>query len=235
MAIGEQLKLENLSAADLGRQIVRRHTYEGRWTGKEHTTETFGTLAGWGKAGIVFLRNAEGIAEVEMNQCWFCDTNVGKAVAVAAPTAEPVKETLVVNKEHYGWLLNCPPSDGNFKSNLQRADADTIKAVLQNTIKCNNKTNCGSCRNRRLLMPDTKTFSIEEQLAAVQREIGMRERVYPNLIANRKMTPAKAEYEKGAMQAVYESLKTLDNLQQINNAARPVTRRNECPNRKCKT
>lgn len=35
-----------------------------------------------------------------------------------------------IDKAVYGWLTNCPPSDINFKSKLERADEITVKAAL---------------------------------------------------------------------------------------------------------
>lgn len=39
----------------------------------------------------------------------------------------------------YSWLLTCPPSDSNFTYELQKADAGTIQAVLDNLPEANNK------------------------------------------------------------------------------------------------
>lgn len=44
------------------------------------------------------------------------------------------------------------------------------------------------------------------QIAAVRREIAMRERVYPGWTASGRMTQAKAEHEIAAMKAVLETL-----------------------------
>jgi hypothetical protein len=51
--------------------------------------------------------------------------------------------------------------------------------------------------------------SIEVQVAAVKREIGMRERVYPRRVADGKMTQQKANEEIAAMQAVLETLEKI--------------------------
>lgn len=50
-------------------------------------------------------------------------------------------------------------------------------------------------------------FSHQELLACVQREIGLRERVYPRFIQSGKIKADKAEYELAAMRAVLEKLK----------------------------
>lgn len=51
-----------------------------------------------------------------------------------------------------------------------------------------------------------QTISIPEQLACVEREIKMRERVYPRCVADKRMTQAKADHELAAMRAVRETL-----------------------------
>jgi hypothetical protein len=48
--------------------------------------------------------------------------------------------------------------------------------------------------------------SIDDQIKCVQREIGMRERVYPRWVEQKKMTQEKADYEIAAMKAVLASL-----------------------------
>jgi hypothetical protein len=60
-------------------------------------------------------------------------------------------------------------------------------------------------------------ISLERQIACVEREISMRQRVYPNWVANRKMTEAKANEEIAVMQEV---LKTLQELQIMQEAVR---------------
>lgn len=49
-------------------------------------------------------------------------------------------------------------------------------------------------------------LGIAAQIAAVQRELEMRQRVYPGLIARGKMTRSTAEYEFSAMRAVLRTL-----------------------------
>lgn len=56
---------------------------------------------------------------------------------------------------------------------------------------------------------------IKEQIACVKREITMRLRVYPRLIAAGKMTPTKADYEVGAMRAVLATLETVAATEQL--------------------
>lgn len=55
-------------------------------------------------------------------------------------------------------------------------------------------------------MPDV---SILDQLRAVEREIGMRRRVYPHRVADGKMTQARATSEIAAMEAVADTLRGL--------------------------
>ncbi len=59
-------------------------------------------------------------------------------------------------------------------------------------------------------------YTLEMQIAAVRREIAMRERAYPRWVANAKMKPEKAVVELGAMRAV---LVTLEGLQERSRAA----------------
>lgn len=53
----------------------------------------------------------------------------------------------------------------------------------------------------------SQPISIDEQMKCVQREIRMRENVYPKWVAAGKMSPAKAESELAMMKAVLETLK----------------------------
>lgn len=57
-------------------------------------------------------------------------------------------------------------------------------------------------------MPDV-AVTLEEQLACVEREIGLRLRVYPRWVASGKMRPASADKEIERMQAVRDTLKGL--------------------------
>ncbi len=49
-----------------------------------------------------------------------------------------------------------------------------------------------------------------QQIAEVEREIGMRELVYPRQVAAKKMTQQKADWLLTAMRAVLATLKSLD-------------------------
>lgn len=50
-------------------------------------------------------------------------------------------------------------------------------------------------------------ITIEDQIKAVEREIGMRRRVYPNWVASKRMNQEKADKEIASMEAVLETLK----------------------------
>lgn len=50
-------------------------------------------------------------------------------------------------------------------------------------------------------------ITIEDQIKAVEREIGMRRRVYPNWVASKRMSQEKADKEIKNMEAVLETLK----------------------------
>lgn len=51
--------------------------------------------------------------------------------------------------------------------------------------------------------------NISEQIAAVEREINMRYRVYPSWVAKNRLSQAKADHEIEAMESVLETLRAL--------------------------
>jgi hypothetical protein len=51
--------------------------------------------------------------------------------------------------------------------------------------------------------------SLTDQIASVNREIGMRRRVYPGWVRQKKMTEGQADAEIAAMEAVAETLRAL--------------------------
>ncbi len=51
------------------------------------------------------------------------------------------------------------------------------------------------------------TPTIAEQIASVERELGMRKRVYPRWVANGKLNQAAADLEMRRMEAVRDTLK----------------------------
>jgi hypothetical protein len=53
------------------------------------------------------------------------------------------------------------------------------------------------------------TADLSEQIACVERELAMRQRVYPRQVAAGKMTEAKAQHEIRVMQSVLETLRDL--------------------------
>ena len=50
-------------------------------------------------------------------------------------------------------------------------------------------------------------ISTEEKIAALEREIAMRRRVYPNRVAEKKMTQQKADYELRVMEQILADLR----------------------------
>lgn len=68
------------------------------------------------------------------------------------------------------------------------------------------------------------SFSLEQQIACVEREIGMRERVYPRWVNSRppKLTQKKADEELGAMRAVLGTLNHVRNQEAAKVQRRPV-------------
>lgn len=58
-------------------------------------------------------------------------------------------------------------------------------------------------------------FSIDEQIACVEREIKMREHVYPRFVGQGKMAQEKADREIATMRAVLESLRFLLQIQKM--------------------
>lgn len=57
-----------------------------------------------------------------------------------------------------------------------------------------------------LLAGQEQPVTLKQQIECVEREIGFRERVYPRLIAAKKMTQPKADHELRAMRAVLNTL-----------------------------
>jgi len=53
-------------------------------------------------------------------------------------------------------------------------------------------------------------ISIEDQIAAVRREIAMRERVYDSWVRSGKMKRGKADYEIACMKAVLATLQEIE-------------------------
>ncbi len=55
-------------------------------------------------------------------------------------------------------------------------------------------------------MADLFPLTLDDQIACVKREIGMREFVYPRRVADGKMKQDKADHELAAMKAVLATL-----------------------------
>ena len=58
------------------------------------------------------------------------------------------------------------------------------------------------------LLPE-RPIDLRQQIEAVEREIHMREKVYPDWVARKRMRPEKADYELKAMRAVLATLTKL--------------------------
>ena len=55
-------------------------------------------------------------------------------------------------------------------------------------------------------MPPLIPYSLDDQIQCVQREIAMRERVYPKWVSSGRMTERKADHELQCMRAVLATL-----------------------------
>ena len=51
-------------------------------------------------------------------------------------------------------------------------------------------------------MPEPRAFTDKEKLQALQREIGMRRKVYPGRVVAGKMTPEDSDWEIAIMEAI---------------------------------
>lgn len=56
---------------------------------------------------------------------------------------------------------------------------------------------------------DNERLPIDLQIQCVQREISLRERVYPRFVERRTMTQERADYELKAMRDVLATLKSI--------------------------
>ncbi|HEY2146645.1 MAG TPA: hypothetical protein VGH32_01830 [Pirellulales bacterium] len=59
------------------------------------------------------------------------------------------------------------------------------------------------------------TFTYTQKLEAVRRELRLRQRVYPNRIESRRMTPQEADYQIKIMEAIiedYDEMAKIDRL-----------------------
>lgn len=55
----------------------------------------------------------------------------------------------------------------------------------------------------------SQEYTLDQQIAAVKREIKLREQTYPRMVANARMKPEKSAYELGVMRAVLQTLTKL--------------------------
>jgi hypothetical protein len=56
-------------------------------------------------------------------------------------------------------------------------------------------------------MQELFPIPLDEQIACVEREIKLRQRVYPRRVSDRKMSQAQANKQIGLMEAVLDSLR----------------------------
>lgn len=54
------------------------------------------------------------------------------------------------------------------------------------------------------------TVPLSVQIKSIEREIGMRKRVYPRWVENNRMSQAKADEEIAAMEAALETLREVE-------------------------
>jgi hypothetical protein len=65
-------------------------------------------------------------------------------------------------------------------------------------------------------------FGLSDQIKCVQREIRLREFVYPKWVSMKKVSQAKADLEIALMKSVLETLQKLERVQQAAKAAGEV-------------
>lgn len=58
-------------------------------------------------------------------------------------------------------------------------------------------------------------IQLPEQIAAVKREIAMRQRAYPGFVQRGSMTQAKADHEIAAMEAVLATLEAVERKERL--------------------
>lgn len=56
-------------------------------------------------------------------------------------------------------------------------------------------------------MTDNRKINIDDMIKCAEREVGMRERVYPRWVEAKKMSQTKADSEIATMKAIVEFLK----------------------------
>lgn len=55
----------------------------------------------------------------------------------------------------------------------------------------------------------SRFYSMDDMIKCAIREAGMRKRVYPNWVESDRMTPEKAAWELGCMEAIVQKLKEI--------------------------
>jgi len=69
---------------------------------------------------------------------------------------------------------------------------------------------------------DRLSFSLNQQIEEVEREIALRKKVYPHQVARRLMRQSVADYHMARMRAVLETLEQLHDQRQKDAAEKPV-------------
>lgn len=64
-------------------------------------------------------------------------------------------------------------------------------------------------------MPDLPAVPIDDQVAAAEREVRQRHRVYARWVEAGKMSPAKSAHEIRCMEAIVETLKGLQRANRL--------------------
>lgn len=64
---------------------------------------------------------------------------------------------------------------------------------------------------------DLLEINIQDEIACVEREIKMRERVYPRWVSEKKMTQEKSDREISLMKVVLKRLQDIKNKEKIDN------------------
>lgn len=87
---------------------------------------------------------------------------------------------------------------------------NTVNALLDQHAKDSNEIGKLLVEKARLQKMIEDDVSLHEQIKAVGRELGMRRTLYPKWVSQNRLTQAKADAEIKAMQAVYVTLKLLE-------------------------
>lgn len=87
--------------------------------------------------------------------------------------------------------------------------SETVKILLDKQAEDESKIGKLLIAKARLKKMVENDVSLDEQIKCVGRELGMRKALYPRWVDQKKMTQEKADAELKAMEAVYVTLKLL--------------------------